>query len=74
MGKERREVRVHLFKGGQQALAAFLVQAGDTGAQFLDRLFQVGLFGGERVVFRLDRLGVFLGAQVHGAQGLALAF
>ncbi len=43
-------------------------------AQLGDRLFQIGLFADQRVVFFLHLCGVFLGAQVHRAQRVALAF
>jgi hypothetical protein len=41
---------VDLFEGGQQPFAPLAVQARDAGAQ-LDRLFQIVLFGLQRVVF-----------------------
>ena len=73
MGEEQAEIAVHLFEGRQQAFAPLAVQARDPGAQLLDRLFQIGLFGDQRVMFGLDLLRVFLGTQVDRAQRVALA-
>ena len=65
-------MRVDLVEGGEQALAALLVEAGDRGAQFLDRFGEVVALGHHLVALRLD-LGEFvLGAQIDGAEPFAI--
>ena len=73
VGEEQREVGVHLLERGQQPLAPLAVEARDAGAERRDRVLEVGRFGDQRVVFGLDLAGVLLGAEVHRAQGVALA-
>jgi hypothetical protein len=65
------EVGVDLFEGGQQPLAAFLVQALDAAPQPVDGAGQVVAVGhqGGQARFLFGRF--FLGAQVDAAQLLA---
>ena len=71
--EQRGEIGVDLFKGGEQAFAPLAVQPRDARAKLLDRFLEVGLFGGKRVVLRPHGGQVVLGAQVDGAERLALA-
>ena len=67
------EVLVDGLERGQQPLAGFLVEALDALAQPLDGFDQVVALGGQRGVLGLDFAQFFLGAQVDGAQPLAVA-
>ena len=58
---------------GQQPLARLAVEALDALAQPLDGFDQVVALGGERGVLGLDLAQFFLGAQVDGAEPLAVA-
>ena len=74
MGEEHAEILVHLIKRGQQALAPFSVQIGNSCAERFDRLFQICLFQRQVVMFFLNLFCIFLGAQVDGTQGIPLTF
>ena len=67
------EVGVDRLERGQQPFARFAVEALDAGAQLLDRLDQVVALGGQRGVLGLDLAQFFLGAEVDGAEALAVA-
>ena len=72
MPEQQGEIFIHLVEGGQQPLAALPIERGNAAAQCLDRIFQIGLFTDQRGVFLPDLLGVLFGAQIDGAQGIAL--
>ena len=58
---------------GQQPLARLAVEALDALAQPLDGFDQVVALGGQRRVLGLDLAQLFLGAQIDGAEPLAVA-
>ena len=58
---------------GQQPLARLAVEALDALAQPLDRFGQIVALGDQAGVLRLDLVQLFLGAQVDGAEPLAVA-
>ena len=64
---------VHHRERRQQPLARLAVEALDALAQPLDRFGEVVALGDEAGVLRLDLLQLFLGAQVDGAEPLAVA-
>ena len=64
---------VHHFERRQQPLARFAVEVLDALAEALDRLDQVVALLGETVMLGLDLAQLFLGAQIDGAEPLALA-
>ena len=70
--KQEAKVAVDLFKSGQQPLAAFAVEAGNTAAQGFDCLFQIGFFLGQFLMLLLDFFGIFFGPKVHRAQRITL--
>ena len=74
MGEQQGEIAVHLLERCQQPFAAFTVQPGNAAAQGADRFVKIGLFADQQVMLGLHLARIFLGAQVHGAQGIALAF
>ena len=61
------------LEGGQQPLARLAIEALDALAQPLDRLDQIVALGDQAVVLGLDLAQLFLGAQIDGAEPLALA-
>ena len=67
------EVLVDGLERGQQPLAGFLVETLDALAQPLDGFDEVIAFGCQRCVLGLDLAQLFLGAQVDGAEPLAVA-
>ena len=66
------EVPVDDVEGGEEPLASLLVEAADRAAQPLDRLGQVVALGDQPVAARLDLGELLVGAQVDGAEPLAL--
>ncbi len=72
MRKEQGKVAVHLLERSQQTLAPFSVQTCDATAQRFDRFFQICLFTKKRIMLDLHILAVFLSAQIHRAQSIAL--
>ena len=60
-------------KDDEQPLARLLVEADDALAQPGDRFDQIVALGGERGVLGLDLAQFFLGAQIDGAEPLAVA-
>ena len=66
-------MRVDGLERGQQPLARFLVEALDALAQPLDGFDQIVALGGQRGVLGLDLAQLFLGAQIDGAEPLAVA-
>ncbi len=62
----------HLERG-EQALARLLVEALDALAKALDRLAEIVALGAERGVLGLDLAQFLLGAQIDGADPLAVA-
>ncbi len=72
LGEELLEVAADLLEGGEEALAALAVQALDALAQAADGGDQVVALGRHAGDLLLELVGLFLGAQVHRAHGLAL--
>ncbi len=73
LGEQMLEVLVDDLERGQQPFARLGVETVDALAQALDRLDQVVALAGELVVLLLDLAQLFFGAQVDGAEPLALA-
>src|SRR5215472_11594328 len=61
------------LEGGEQPLARLAVEILDALAQPLDRLDEIIPLGGKRAMLRLDLAQLLLGAQIDGAEALALA-
>ena len=72
-GEQPLEMPVDGLERGQQPLARLAVEALDALAQPLDGFDQVVALGGQRGVLGLDLAQLFLGAQIDGAEPLAVA-
>ena len=73
LGEQPLEMGVDGFERGQKPLARLAVEALDAGAQLLDRFDEVVALGGERGVLGFDLAQLLLGAQVDGAEAIAVA-
>ena len=73
LGEQALEVRVDDGERRQQALARLAIEALDAEPQPLDRLDEIVALGDQRRVLGLDLAQLLLGAQIDGAETLAVA-